>query len=315
MKSEAVIAAFQSFLAGKSDDAISFIRQIEAAELRAGNATVASRLRRMLDRQPRMMVALPMAPDCLMALQPARTMASLILPADVRDTVTGVIQEWRGRDRLIEFGLTPRNVLLLHGPSGNGKTALAEAVAHALGMPLALAKYENMIDSHVGETGKKLAQAFEFARKVSCVLFLDEADSLVASRVAGTSGADREANRVTNSMLVELDRLAASSVVILATNLRGDLDAALSRRMSAELELKPPENGQRETMVRMMGDKWPMIRGGGWESRAMRVDSFAAIERLAMDFARAEILQGGSSSVSLTAEATPNVQVAEGGRE
>ena len=52
-----------------------------------------------------------------------------------------------------------RNRVLLAGEPGNGKTTLAEALAHALMVPFVVARYDGLIASYLGETASRLKKA------------------------------------------------------------------------------------------------------------------------------------------------------------
>lgn len=84
-------------------------------------------------------------------------------------------------DLLRSYSLEPRHRVLLAGPPGNGKTTLAEALAHALCVPMLVVRYEAVIGSYLGETAQHIAHVFEEARSRHCVLFLDEFDELARS--------------------------------------------------------------------------------------------------------------------------------------
>jgi transitional endoplasmic reticulum ATPase len=132
--------------------------------------------------------------------------------------------------------------LLLTGPPGTGKTALAHHLARALDRPLVVKRSSDLLSKWVGGTEKLIARAFAEARQRGGVLLLDEADSLMFDR--GTARASWEVSQV-NELLTWLDRHPLP--VVAATNHAGRLDPATLRRFVFKLELRPldPERAAR----------------------------------------------------------------------
>jgi len=124
--------------------------------------------------------------------------------------------------------------LLLSGPPGTGKTALAHHLAHVLDRPLLVRRASDLMSKWVGETEQNIAGAFEEARRQEGVLLFDEADSLLFDRTrARTSW---EVGQV-NEMLTWLDRHPFP--VVAATNYPDQLDRATLRRFVFKLNLAP----------------------------------------------------------------------------
>jgi SpoVK/Ycf46/Vps4 family AAA+-type ATPase len=126
--------------------------------------------------------------------------------------------------------------LLLSGPPGTGKTALAHHLAHALNRPLIVKRTSDLLSKWVGETEAAIAASFEDARRRGGVLLFDEADSLLFDR--STAKASWEVSQV-NEMLTWLDRHPLP--VVAATNFPGHLDPATLRRFVFKLGLRPLE--------------------------------------------------------------------------
>ncbi|MFT4089199.1 MAG: AAA family ATPase, partial [Asticcacaulis sp.] len=93
--------------------------------------------------------------------------------------------------------------LLLTGPPGTGKTALAHHLAHVLERPLLVKRASDLMSKWVGETEQNIAGAFEEARRQEGVLLFDEADSLLFDRTRARLS--WEVGQV-NEMLTWLDR-------------------------------------------------------------------------------------------------------------
>ena len=77
--------------------------------------------------------------------------------------------------------------LNLYGPPGTGKTLCAEALAYELGRPLLVADYAEIESKYVGDTPKNIVRCFEQAEHAEAVLFFDEADLILGSRLSSVS--------------------------------------------------------------------------------------------------------------------------------
>ena len=171
-------------------------------------------------------------------VMPERTLDDLVLPKEVRDISREVIQEHHRVDLLRSYNLEPRNRLLLIGPPGNGKTSLAEALAHALMVPLLIVRYEGVVGTYLGETAVRLRRLLEYASTRKCVLFFDEFETLGKER--GDRHETGEIKRVVSSLLMQIDTLPTHVVVIGATNHAELLDRAVWRRFQVRMMLPEP---------------------------------------------------------------------------
>jgi SpoVK/Ycf46/Vps4 family AAA+-type ATPase len=94
------------------------------------------------------------------------------------------------------------------------------------------------VSKWVGETERNLDAAFAEAEDSASVLMFDEADSLFAKRGEIRHGTDRYSNLEVGFLLQRLEQ--SSGLVILATNLRENLDDAFTRRFNAILHFPRP---------------------------------------------------------------------------
>ncbi|KAF1943079.1 AAA-domain-containing protein [Clathrospora elynae] len=140
---------------------------------------------------------------------------------------------------------------LLYGPPGTGKTLLAKAVAKESGSTVLEVSGSSIMDKYVGEGEKNVAAIFSLARKLSpCIVFLDEADAVFASRDAMR---ERTSHRdILNQFLKEWDGLNDLSVfVMVATNRPFDLDDAVIRRLPRRLLVDLPTQADRKEILRI----------------------------------------------------------------
>lgn len=120
--------------------------------------------------------------------------------------------------------------ILLHGAPGTGKTAYAHELARRLDRPLQGKRVSDLLSPWVGETEQRIAQAFAAALDDGAVLFIDEADSLLAGREQAVR--QWEVTQV-NELLEQLGDYPG--VVVLATNRLSALDPAVLRRLDVKI--------------------------------------------------------------------------------
>ena len=143
--------------------------------------------------------------------------------------------------------------LLLTGPPGTGKTALAHHFAREMDRPLMVRRTSDLLSKWVGEIEARIAGTFADARAKGSVLLLDEVDSLLFDR--STAKTTWEVSQV-NELLTWLDRHPLP--VIAATNFADNLDPATARRFVFKLALKPLSGSRlRTAFKRFFGQPAP----------------------------------------------------------
>lgn len=135
---------------------------------------------------------------------------------------------------------------LFTGDSGTGKTLAAEVVAGELGMPLLKIDLAQIVSKWVGETEKHLEAVFAEAEDSHGVLFFDEADALFGKRGEVQHGVDRYANLEVSYLLQRIEDYAG--LVILASNLKDNIDAAFTRRFHVTIHFPRPEQRERRRL-------------------------------------------------------------------
>ncbi|MCR4317406.1 MAG: ATP-binding protein [Planctomycetes bacterium] len=137
-----------------------------------------------------------------------------------------------GLDKIITYG--NGIVLLFYGPSGTGKTLMANAIASKLGKKILLINYPKLGHMNSDET---LRIMFRESKVHDAILFFDECESIFESREEFGSGE-------TNLLLSAIER--HDGLIVLATNRPFDLDEAMHRRITLAVEFKHPDVRQRE---------------------------------------------------------------------
>jgi AAA+ superfamily predicted ATPase len=138
---------------------------------------------------------------------------------------------------------------LFSGPPGTGKTMIAGLIAKELGLELFRVDLSRIVSKWVGETEKNLDAAFAEAEESSAVLFFDEAEALFGKRGEVRHGTDRYANLEVSFLLQRLER--HDGLVILASNLRDEIDPAFVRRFQHVVHFPRPSERERRRLWRL----------------------------------------------------------------
>jgi len=145
--------------------------------------------------------------------------------------------EWplRYPDLYKELNHTLTKGILLHGPSGTGKTLLAKAVATEAEANFISVKGPELVSKWVGESERGIREIFRRARQAApCVIFFDEIDTIASTRgggIEGEIGGYGVSARMLSQLLTEMDGVQELQgvVVIAATNRADMIDTALLR--------------------------------------------------------------------------------------
>lgn len=226
----------------------------------------------------------------LFEIAPTRQLEDLVLPEVVQTACQELVTEQHRSDLLRSHNLEPRHRILLAGPPGNGKTSLAEALAHALVVPLLTVRYEGLIGSFLGETASRLRQLFDYVRTKQCVLFFDEFDTIGKER--GDIHETGEIKRVVSSLLMQMDQLPSYVVVVTASNHPELLDRAVWRRFQLRLFLPQPSKNDLVKWFEKLEERMEKTLGTSPQVLAERLNgiSFAEAEDFATDIQRQYVL-------------------------
>jgi hypothetical protein len=201
----------------------------------------------------------------------------LVLTEEVRDELDDIVA-WVENEPLLmeEWGLArhlkPGYRALFHGPPGTGKTVTAAVIGKRLGMPVYRVDLSRVVSKYIGETEKNLAALFDHAADGDMILFFDEADALFGKRGETRTANDRHANQQIAYLLQRIED--CPGVVILASNLKANIDHAFARRFQAMILFPMPDAAARR-------DLWSLCFGK--DNGGFAIGAEVDLDRLARD--------------------------------
>lgn len=174
----------------------------------------------------------------------------LVLPTVTRESVQMIAARLKDVVRIERLGGSLPSGVLLYGPSGTGKTAVARAIAVESGWAfLAVAGPDLLRDPGAFE---RLYQEAKDLRP--CIIFIDEGDDVLRDRSYSQHGA------TTNKMLTVLDGAGdkvRDVLVMAATNNPDQVDPAMQRRFTEKIPFFVAD----ESAVRLLVAEWLKSKG------------------------------------------------------
>ena len=161
-----------------------------------------------------------------------------------------IMEDWR-LSRILKAGYRS----LFYGPPGTGKTLAATLLGKKNNMDVYRIDLSMIVSKYIGETEKNLAKVFDLAENRNWILFFDEADALFGKRTSTNTSNDRHANQEVAYLLQRIEDFPG--MVILATNLRSNIDEAFSRRFQSVIYFPMPTEELRAEIWRKMLKGWP----------------------------------------------------------
>lgn len=163
----------------------------------------------------------------------------------------------------------PFGGILLYGPPGTGKSYLATAVATEADATFMSVSSSNLVSKWQGESERLVKTMFKMARdKVPTIIFVDEVDSLCSARGDGEAESSR---RIKTEFLVQMQGVGKSKsglLVLGATNIPWDIDAAMRRRFEKRVYIPLPGSYARSYMFQLnLGDTPHTL--GPWSAEAI----------------------------------------------
>jgi len=193
--------------------------------------------------------------------------------------------------------------VLFTGNSGTGKTLAAEVIAGQLKLPMLKVDLARVVSKWVGETEKHLEAVFNEASDCNAVLFFDEADSLFGKRGEIQQGTDRYANLEVGYLLQRLEE--HDGLVILASNLKEQIDSAFIRRFQTVIHFPRPGKKERARIWKLALPKsapldddihWPTLENldltGAGITAATRTAALLAADAGSPTIGMSQVIQG-----------------------
>ncbi|HEY4112028.1 ATP-binding protein [Puia sp.] len=133
---------------------------------------------------------------------------------------------------------------LFYGPPGTGKTFTAALLGKAMQKDVYRIDLSMVVSKYIGETEKNLEMLFARAEDKDWILFFDEADAIFGKRTNVRDAHDKYANQEVSYLLQRIEDY--NGLVILASNMRNNIDEAFIRRFNSILHFPMPDAEERK---------------------------------------------------------------------
>lgn len=183
----------------------------------------------------------------------------LILPVQTLEQIDEV-KAWADHSKTLmkDWGmnkrLKPGFKTLFYGPPGTGKTLTACLLGKQCKMDVYRVDLSMIISKYIGETEKNLSKIFDTAEHKNWILFFDEAEALFGKRTGVSDAHDRFANQEVSYLLQRIEDF--NGIVILATNLKSNIDEAFNRRFQSVIYFPVPPPEQR---LQLWNNSFPKV--------------------------------------------------------
>ncbi|MGB9431345.1 MAG: AAA family ATPase [Candidatus Acidiferrum sp.] len=191
------------------------------------------------------------------------TFASLGGLDEVKRMLEAVVEHSHMHAEIYEtVGLAPPRGILLVGPAGTGKTAMARALSGEKQIPLIAIDGPQLYSKWLGDSERALREVFKKARRAApCILFFDTIDAL-APRFGADQLATDVYQRILSQLLREIDNLRdVKGVILLAATDRPErIEPALLRsgRFDYILPFTKPNGDDRAAILRLCCKRVPL---------------------------------------------------------
>lgn len=192
-------------------------------------------------------------------LRPAFDLDQVILPRDRREQLDQVVDSVRFAGQVLDEWKFGEQLpygrgcgVLLHGPSGVGKSMACLAIARAVGAPEVLRfDASKALSRWLGDNEKAMDRIFRDAERSGCPILIDECDAFLHRRSDGarnSSAQERYSDMEISFLLMRLE--AFTGLLLMTTNLKQNIDPAFLRRLRFVIEFPRPDAEARERIWR-----------------------------------------------------------------
>jgi len=134
--------------------------------------------------------------------------------------------------------------VLFYGPPGTGKTLTAGVLGNETKKDVYKIDLSMVVSKYIGETEKNLELLFARAEDKDWILFFDEADAIFGKRTSVRDAHDKYANQEVSYLLQRIEDY--NGLVILATNMKNNIDDAFVRRFNDIVKFSVPNEDERK---------------------------------------------------------------------
>src|SRR5690554_36380 len=176
------------------------------------------------------------------------TWENLVLKQRTFDQISEILSWLRNNDTVMNtWGMAskikPGYRVMFYGSPGTGKTLTASLLGKYTGKDVYRVDLSLIVSKYIGETEKNLAKLFDKASNKDWILFFDEADSIFGKRTTVRDAHDKYANQEVSYLLQRIENYGG--LVILASNLKSNIDDAFVRRFQAIIQFPLPKFSER----------------------------------------------------------------------
>lgn len=152
-----------------------------------------------------------------------------------------LMNDWNMKSRI-----KPGYRVMFHGAPGTGKTLTANLLGKYTKHDVYRIDLSLVVSKYIGDTEKNLSKLFDKAKNKDWILFFDEADALFGKRTNVRDAHDKYANQEVSYLLQRIE--SHPGLVILASNFKGNIDKAFTRRFQSMIEFELPSAEERLTL-------------------------------------------------------------------